>query len=59
MPTDLNTKSYFINLFTRAFIWAESSNTRVFYKFLTGPNDADSVSPANPGVLDNQKIQLS
>lgn len=59
MPTDLNSKSFFLNMFNRAQIWAESANGRLFYRFITGPMDADFVKPVDPGDVNNQKIQLS
>jgi hypothetical protein len=41
---ELNSKSFFINLFNRALVWSESANMKVFYKFITGANpDADFV----------------
>jgi hypothetical protein len=42
---ELNTNSFFINLFNRAYIWSESANYKVFYKFMTGKADSDFVSP--------------
>ena len=42
---ELNAKSFFINLFNRAYIWSESTNYKVGYKFITGNNpDSDFVS---------------
>jgi|LauGreDrversion4_2_1035121.scaffolds.fasta_scaffold10293_5 hypothetical protein len=59
MPTDLNTQSYFINLFDRAFVWAESANTRVSYKFKIGARDTDFIQPTYSPVAANRMIQLS
>ena len=43
MPTDLNPKSYLINLFNRAYIWAELATTRAFYKYITGDLDTSFI----------------
>jgi hypothetical protein len=56
MPTDLNSKSFFVNMFNRAQIWAESSNSRLFYRFITGALDTDFVKPDDPADINNQKI---
>jgi hypothetical protein len=53
MPTDLSSKSFFINLFNRAYVWAESSNTRLFYKFQVGIGENDVVTPTNPADLND------
>lgn len=34
-PTDIDTASYFLNLFNRAFIWGEKATMYIFYKFMT------------------------
>lgn len=59
MPTDLNPQSYFINLFERAYVWAESASTRLYYKFVTGSDVSNFIQPNNPALVSNQMIQLS
>ena len=39
MPSTLNSNSFLVNAFNRAYIWAESSNTNLYYKYVTGPDD--------------------
>jgi hypothetical protein len=43
---ELNAKSFFVNLFNRAYVWSESTNMNIGYKFITGPiSDTDFVAP--------------
>lgn len=53
LPTDLNAKSYLINAFDRAQIWAEQSTTRLQYKHITGPGDTDFVKATDPTPTSN------
>jgi hypothetical protein len=59
LPTDLNSKSYLINAFDRAQIWAEQSTTRLQYKHITGPGENDYVKALDPTPTSNQLLQLS
>lgn len=60
LPKELNTKSFFINIFNRGYIWSESANMRVFYRFITGPNEnTDFVSPEYDTPNENNKISLN
>jgi hypothetical protein len=59
---ELNTKSFFVNLFNRAYVWSESTNNNIWYKFITGPNpDTDFVAPTpTPNAIvssEDKKIQ--
>ncbi len=60
LPRELNSKSFFINFFNRGYIWSETANMRVFYKFITGPNEnSDFVQPSYDAVVDANKISLN
>ena len=60
LPRELNSKSFFINFFNRGYIWSETANMRVFYRFMTGPNEIlDFVQPAYETPIDANKISLN
>jgi hypothetical protein len=58
LPKELNSKSFFVNLFNRAQVWSESANYKVQYKFITGSMDSDFVSPIETSSSDEVKIGL-